>query len=154
MHQPLVPTPYTVMCRSVRIGFTELGYTRYDESLRAGWFIPDSEAAVTEGLDPANLAYLELRCPDGSIVPTELIGIQDTERLIAREPLNWCDSENETEDLMDDECWTDEADWDPQMDDDDDESDYDVPEWLTDEDDVDLPRYQIFVELSVPNAIP
>ena len=141
------------MCRGRRIGFTDLGFARWDESARAGWFFPDSDADAAEGLDPANRPDLELRGPDGSIVPTEWIGIQDTEAMIARarDYIDRWDPDDDTEELLEDECATYEACWSPEMDEDD--AEFDAPEWPTAEDEVDFPRYQILLGLAEPNAI-
>jgi hypothetical protein len=154
MHQPLVPTPYAVMCRGKRIGYTDLTYTRWDESVRAGWFYPDSDADAAEGVDPDSAEHLELRCLDGSVVPTESIGIQDTERLIAlaRDHIDGWDPEADAEELAEDECETDDSPWSPEMEEDD-WPEFDIPEWMDDEE-VEWPRYQILLRLAIPNAIP
>lgn len=116
-------------------------------------------ADYAEALHRVDALDLELRCSDGSIVPTEMIGIQDTKQLLAladedrerrermldaewwnRDPSDVplldleLDAECDADEFLDD-CW------------------FGGGEWTPDEE-ADLPRYQIFVTLAVPGAIP
>lgn len=147
MRQAIIPVEYTVTRDGRPVGLTDLGFTRFDDRHRAGWFFPN-------GLSPAAFDWqhqfnFELRCPDGSIVPTEWIGIQDTERLLAL-------AAEEEEEALDtdpwfDDDWTDEPDWMQARD-----PDWMVPErpdWMPDADRTDLPRYQILVRLAARGAI-
>jgi hypothetical protein len=141
MRQAIIPAEYTVTHGSRPIGVTDLCFSRFDDHHRAGWFFPN-------GLTPAEAAAFDwhhqfdfqLRNPDGSVVPTEWIGIQDTERLIAL-----CAEEVEpfdTDPFFDGD-WTEDPDWmhgrDPDW------TATERPDWMTDMDWSGLPRYQIFV---------
>jgi hypothetical protein len=150
MRQAIVPVEYTVTRDSRPIGVTHLSLTRFDDWIRAGWFFPSGMSpAVAAAFDWQCEFNFELRCPDGSIVPTEWIGIQDTERLIA------LGAEEDEEALDTDSCfdndWIDEPEWTRPR-----EPDWTTerPEWMPDVEAVDLPRYQILVRLAAPSAIP
>lgn len=214
MRQQIAPVEYIVTSRGRPIGTTDLGFTRLEDSWRAGWFFPNDQAAdamaalcavlpatlaanpklgrshdnpavarrqfarSTEWADLAEALHrvheldLELRCADGSIVPTESIGIQDTESLLelgeadlAQFDLEWWQRDEAAEPSFETE---------PDFDGNADEYanagfDAESPrdffddfrtndgEWSPeDDDDVvdDLPRYQILVMLSRPGAIP
>ena len=114
---------------------------------------------------------LRLRRPDGTLVPTTSVGIRDVEALLACYPdeETW---EDELEDAFDFDGDPSEA-WkrNPEYFDEDTaalrqsiEHDLEIiSEWMeedeendqwTPEDDTPLPRYQIFVLLSDPNAVP
>jgi len=129
-------------------------------------------ADLAEALHRVDELDLELRCADGSVVPTESIEIQDTESLLelveaddAGVDLDWwrrdeahelpfepeADLEYEADGYMDagfngfdanpdggfvDDLCADDAGWTPES------------------RDTDLPRYQIFIMLSRPGAIP
>lgn len=131
-----------------------------------GWrdFVRSTECAdLAEACHRVDALELELRCADGSIVATESIGIDDTEQLLALAA---------DEDDRDVEWWEDEDQeerplrfrLDVQKDDDlDADIEHDLAllddwrrerEWTPDDEDVDLPRYQIFVTLTVPGSIP
>lgn len=153
MRQSIVPVQYTVTSRGRPIGITDLAYARFDDSRRAGWFFPTgltSEAA--EAFEWDGDVELRLRRPDGSVVPTEWIGIRDTVRLLARYPIDderW-DIDEDPELLVVDEWWNDQTDWTP----DDDEAWNELCDWVPEGEEVEFPRYQIFVLLAVPGAIP
>lgn len=126
-------------------------------------------ADLAEALHRVDELDLELRCADGSVVPTESIAIQDTQSLLelveadaAGFDLEWWqrdeaaeppveletgvddDSDGYTDDSFDadagreflDDVWTD------------------GDNGAEESDDIDLPRYQIFVMLSRPGVIP
>lgn len=106
-------------------------------------------ADLASALDREAALELELRGPDGSVIETEFIDLQDTEFLLSLsgddfgEP-DWCDelldfdseisagniSDLDDDDLFDDDSWSEEFDSD----------------W-TDEPETPFPRYQIFVTL-------
>jgi hypothetical protein len=149
MHQTIIPFKYTVTRHRLPVGVTDLSFTRFDDQLRAGWFFPCLSPAVAAAFDWQRQFDFELRCPDGSIVATEWIGIQDTERLLA------VGAERE-EDTLDtdpwfDDDWTDEPDWNNAG-----EPEWtpERPDWMPDVEAADLPRYQILVRLAAPSAIP
>jgi hypothetical protein len=152
MRQAIIPAEYTVTHHGHPIGVTDLRFARFDDRHRAGWFFPN-------GLSPAAVAAFDwqgefnfqLRGPDGSIVPTEWIGIQDTERLIALAAKEEEEQGLET-DLGFDDGWTDEPDWmqagDPDW------TATEPPDWMPDADRTELPRYQILVRFAAPGAVP
>jgi hypothetical protein len=150
MLEIIIPVKYTVTRHGRPIGVTDLGFARYDDSSRAGWFIPNEPPAGAAVLDWHGQVNLELRYPDGSVVPTEWIGIQDTERLLAL-------AAEEEEEAIDADQWfddhgADEPEWMQTR-----EPDWTAtenPDWIPDVDDADLPRYQILVRLAAPSAIP
>ncbi|GLC26929.1 hypothetical protein [Roseisolibacter agri] len=173
---------YTISSGGVTIGETDLGFVRSAVRIRAGWFHPNAEG---ERLLPRLLPPLALRAhldrdawkgglaasahhadahplvlhrEDGSVVPTRMLGIQDTVELLAaaeaeearRESLPWTPEHDEDDDdlgpvaiaLDDDEALLD---GDP--------ADLDV-EWAPDEEPIEQPRYQIILELVDDGAIP
>ena len=78
--------PYTIWTRSQLLGGSELDYSRVLPRQRSGDFLP---TAIGETLIPASSVdangsleprepSLELRGPDGSVIPTEWIEIRDT----------------------------------------------------------------------------
>jgi hypothetical protein len=102
---------------------------------------------------------LTLHLPDGTLVPTTMLGIQDTEHL--RKFARWRDTYPLGEVPIDGEPWYEElqrdlaelsAGWH--------ESDGEVGDidadcsWIPDEEDIELPRYQVHALLEVENAIP
>ena len=190
---------YTVWSGDRQIGVTDLGFRYREGDSRTGWFYPTSvgEPLMPEivdplighyvrrdGADPNQLASsdaylrackrvaawdLRLRREDGSLVPTESVGIRDVEALLACYP--------------DDETWEEELDCPFDFDDDPSEAwkragedertaalrrdiEHDrklIEEWMAElpeddelasETDEALPRYQIFVLLSDPRAVP
>jgi hypothetical protein len=150
MRDAIVPVEYTVTRHRRPIGVADLCFARFDAHLRAGWFFPTAMSpAVATAFDWHCQFDFELRCPDGSIVPTEWIGIQDTERLLA------VGAEEDDEALDADSCFDDagtdepdwirarEPDWTPER-----------PDWMPDVETADLPRYQILVRLAAPNGVP
>ena len=194
---------YTVSSDGVVIGETDLGFARCGDAMRAGWFHP-SEAgerllpriippllAMRARLDAADrdawsgdLAAathhadahpLTLHRPDGSVVPTRILGFQDTHQLLAL--AEWDDARRDAEgwtpdDEVDDDdlfvAAVEQADGDagdalagdaragdalagdaP----DDDPPDLDAP-WAPDDEPTDLPRYQIVLQLADADAIP
>jgi hypothetical protein len=150
MRQAITPVEYAVTRDGARIGVTHLSFTRFDDSMRAGWFFPTGMSpAIAAAFDWQRQFKFELRYPDGSIVPTEWIGLQDTERLFA---LGAEEDEEapDTESCFDDD-WTDEPDWIRAR-----EPDWTTerPDWMPDVEVADLPRHQILVRLSAPSAIP
>ena len=154
MHQAVLPVEYTVTRHSRPIGITGLGFTRFDDDHRAGWFFPDdlspAASAAFAAVDWQREFNFQIRRQDGSIVPTEWIGIQDTHWLLAL-------AAEEQERALDTDPWhdddrTDEPEWLQPA-----EPDWTAterPDWMPDVDDADLPRYQILVRLAAPNAIP
>jgi len=134
--------------------------TRRDFVRSAEW------ADLAEAYHRVDRLDLELRCGDGSIVPTESIGIRDTVQLLA------LFGDDEEDALLDAESWsTDEscedscdldlglepdsghgfdAEWHPPAT----EQTWSNDCGWTPDDDDELPRYQIFVELGRPDAIP
>jgi hypothetical protein len=145
MPQGIISVEYTVTHHGRPVGVTDLGFARFDDRHRAGWFFP-------HGLSPAAGAVFdcegqfnfELRHPDGSIVPTEWIGIQDTERLL-KLAAEQQEEELEADQWFDCDC-ADEPDW--MQTEEPDWTASDSPDWLPDVDDSDLPRYQILVRLA------
>jgi hypothetical protein len=151
MRQAIIPGEYTVTRHGRPIGVTDLCFTRIDDRHRAGWFFPNGlSPAAAAAFDWQRQFNFQLRCPDGSIVPTEWIGIQDTERLFAL-------AAEEQERALDtdswfDDDWTDEPNWmqgrAPAW------TATERPDWMPGVDGAELPRYQIFVRLTAPRAIP
>jgi hypothetical protein len=150
MPEIIIPVKYTVTRHSRPIGVTDLGFARFDDRLRAGWFVPNELSPGAAALDWHGQVNLQLRYPDGSVVPTEWIGIQDTERLLAL-------AAEEEEEAIDADQWfddyrADEPEWMQTR-----EPDWtatEKPDWIPDVNDADLPRYQILVRLAAPSAIP
>lgn len=150
MPEIIIPVKYTVTRHGRPIGVTDLGFARFDDRSRAGWFVPNGLSPVAAPLDWHGQVNFQLRCRDGSVVPTEWIGIQDTERLLAL-------AAEEEEEAIDTDQWfddhrTDEPEWMQTC-----EPDWTAterPDWMPDVDDADLPRYQILVRLAAPSAIP
>jgi hypothetical protein len=84
--------PYTIWNRGELVGETNLDYARVVPRQRSGEFLPTAygenlmptPAADLEPLPPGMqfteglCAELELRAPDGSVIPTEWIEIRDT----------------------------------------------------------------------------
>jgi hypothetical protein len=123
-------------------------------------------ADLAEAYHQVDRLDLELRCGDGSLVPTESIGIRDTVQLLA------LFGDDEEDAVLDAESWSDDDSCECSCDLDlDSAADSDLSfdaEWHPSEieqswpgdhgwapdDEVELPRYQIFVELALPDAIP
>ena len=70
---------YSVWHKETLLGTTDFGYVRCMPRHRAGWLEPTEHA-----LAHVDVFELELRREDGTVVPTEFLAIQDTERLLAR----------------------------------------------------------------------
>jgi hypothetical protein len=87
---PELSVRYTVWSRDRLLGETDLGFVRCMEKLRAGFFHPTELAESLMTFDErsswAQFDDIELRDADGALIPTEDIGIQDTERLLALYP--------------------------------------------------------------------
>jgi hypothetical protein len=145
MRQAIIPPEYTVTHHGHPVGVTDLRFARFDDRHRAGWFFPNClSPAMAAAFDWHGQFNFQLRSPDGSIVPTEWIGIQDTERLLA---LAAEEKEEALEiDLDFEGAWTDEPGWlragDPDW------TATERPDWMPDADCTELPRYQILVRLA------
>ena len=148
MRQEITPVDYTVTHHGRPIGVTDLGFARFDDRHRAGWFFPNGlSPAAAAAFDWQGQFDFELRRPDGLIVPTEFVGIQDTERLLALAAEEQ-EEELEADEWFDDDC-ADEPDWIQAR-----EPDWMAtksPDWMPDVDGADLPRYQILVRLVAPD---
>jgi hypothetical protein len=117
---------------------------------------------LAEALHRVDSLDLTLHHADGRLIPTSLIGIQDTDRLL--ELARWrdvCPEHNPSVDDDDPECdfelaVEDDLELPPgswqEIDDDDLETEFDDG-WVPDEVPVELPRYQVHVLLSEKNAI-
>lgn len=181
---------YTVSSNGVVIGETDLGFARAAVGIRAGWFHPNGQgerllprilpplAAMrarqdldTRSGDLAEAAHradahpLTLHRADGSVVPTRLLGIQDTEQLLAlaeweearRDAARWSPDADEEDELLaalesdDDAAASALLGGDPPI-------DGDPPalgaDWAPDDEPTELPRYQIVLELVDADAIP
>jgi hypothetical protein len=199
---------YSISSRGQPIGTTDLGFIRFDASIRSGWFHPSSlgERAVrdvamvlpamqaflcrdardadgqsivlpsfrqsslfadlAEAFHRVSALELTLHHADGRLIPTALIGIQDTEQLL--ELSRWKDlydpdrsaeaEEGEEDDdlahlFVDDpkEFELPHGGW---GDSDDDELDGLVEyAWVPDKEPASLPRYQVHVQLARANDI-
>lgn len=122
---------------------------------------PDAVADVKEALARVEALKLSLHRPDGSVVPTEMVGIQDAEQLLAS---------NEIDDpSLHGNGWSVDADvdgavgdaveqffdgpWDHELNEGSDEL-ADLEPWLPDDELPALPRYQIHVWLADDAVIP
>jgi hypothetical protein len=113
-------------------------------------------ADLAEALDRVATLELTLHRQDGTLVPTETVGIQDTERLLSL--INWtdlweeCDRLVETEvDDVDSSLYLD-GEWQEFGDD-----DFEITsgeDWLPDPEPDPNQRYQVHILLSQENAIP
>jgi hypothetical protein len=110
-------------------------------------------ADVAEAVHRGDTLDLVLHREDGTVVPTELVGIQDTDQLLATradddlfvEGETWSDDESLDDDLED--LFEIEADTGLCIDD-------DLERWVPDDELSVFPRYQIHVVLASDNAIP
>lgn len=75
---------YSLWSRGRLVGTTDLAYVRCMPRQRAGDLHPADCPDVLAAADRCEPLDLELRAPDGEIVATEHIFVQDTERLLAR----------------------------------------------------------------------
>jgi hypothetical protein len=115
-------------------------------------------ADIAEAFQHVASLDLALHREDGSLVPTELIGIQDTEQLLAladeaeaeRDAKGWCPEEDFDDDFVDA--------IDGEVDSDDSLADHVIGQikmWVPEDDEPpEFPRYQIHIVLVDANAIP
>lgn len=148
---------YTVSSGGRQIGVTDLAFERLPGRSRSGWFHPN--AGLAEALHRVDSLDLTLHREDGSLVPTELVGIQDTEQLLDLGNRDDASSPAEEETLdpvleaavehdlrIIREQWGDEDDWFA-------DSEWDEIElWRGRE--PDFPRYQIHVMLAPGVELP
>lgn len=109
-------------------------------------------ADLAEALQHAGALELTLHREDGTLVPTESIGIQDTEWLLAQADRHRAEEDPESDDTVDDEElaravehdlaimreWLEEN----------------APPWKAEEEPGELPRYQVHVRLVDEEAMP
>ena len=180
---------YTVASGGVVIGETDLGFVRSGVAIRAGWFHPNAEGErllprilpplamrarldrdawsgdLAEAAHHADAHPLTLHRADGSVVPTRMLGLQDTVQLLAlaeweearRDAQLWspdADVEDELVAALEREANEDACellDGDPLLDGGPVEP---GAGWAPDEEPAELPRYQIILELVDDGAIP
>jgi hypothetical protein len=166
-------TRYTVWSRGQLVGETDLGFIFRGFNRRTGWFhpteqgdklMPDAtgvspalrtvwaigrdataEADLQAAIDAQERLDLELRGPDGAVIETGDIAIIDTHYLISLGELSDVD-DDEVELTPEQQAWVDEML----------EAFPDEPDepWRPSDEESELPRYQIQVELRDPDAIP
>lgn len=159
--------PYTLWSRNRLLGETDLGFVYREAGFRCGWFHPSdigerlmpsatgvapalramwaigpdatARADVHAAVDHERALDLELRGPDGAVIPTESIAIIDTHHLLslARQAPDAEDvpGELDAEDAAEVEASL--ADWDS----DSEPADFEPPS----SEEVEFPRYQIQV---------
>lgn len=116
-------------------------------------------ADLSEAYHRVAALELTLHWPDGTLIPTSMLGIQDCEELLKfsiwREPYRVDEASFETE-SWDDELERDldvlSSEWD-ESDDDLEDLESDVP-WTPDEEPTEWPRYQVHLLLCEENALP
>jgi hypothetical protein len=147
---------YSLWSRGRLLGTTELAYVRCMPRLRSGDLSPTDCADLLAAADRLEPLDLELRGPDGEIVPTERIFVRDTERLLAlaaeAEREDWDDAEVDVEFALGERL-----EFDPTRPYD--EGDLVAPEMdlyqeLEDLEPREFPRWQIHVTLVDDSAIP
>jgi len=148
----VLPAMRAFVCRNVR---GDDGQPIVQESARRSSLFAD----IAEALHRVDAMDLTLHRPDGTLVPTSLIGLQDTEQL--RELAEWKDFYSVGEVPSDTEEWLQEfegeleesvGEWQEA----DDELFDNTAEWesVPLEEQIDLPRYQVHVLLRGENTIP
>jgi hypothetical protein len=148
----VLPAMRAFVCRNAR---GDDGQPIVQESARRSSLFAD----IAEALHHVDAMELTLHRPDGTLVPTSLIGLQDTEQL--RELAEWKDFYSVGEVPRDTEEWLQEfegeleesaSEWQEE----DDELFDSTAEWesVPVEEQIDLPRYQVHVLLRKENAIP
>jgi len=153
---PTVALPYPAMrafvCQDVR---GEDGQPVVQPTFRGSTLFAD----LAEAFHRVAALELTLHLPDGTLVPTSMLGIQDTEEL--RKLADWGDLYPAGEIPEEGEPWYEElaleledspSDW-AEADEEFGEHDIDLP-WVPDEGVPEFPRYQVHLLLSEENAIP
>ena len=115
-------------------------------------------ADLAEAYHRVGRLELTLHWPDGTLIPTSMLGIQDCEELLKFSI--WRESYRVEEALFEAESWYDlepglqesSSEWD-ESDDELEDLEIDVP-WAPDEDVPEFPRYQVHLLLSEVNTIP
>ena len=154
--------PYTLWSRGRLLGESDLGYYCVTPSSKMGEFRPTElgERVMDAFTDDSNphvrleTLELELRAPDGSLLPTEHIGIQDTAIMLALVPeealSGGTDADGTDADLGDDDPELMAAiEHDARLIEEWFEENEEPAEWSQESD---FPRYQIFVELATPQG--
>lgn len=155
---------YIVCLHGQPIGGTDLAFARGHPLSRMGWFHPDANGERWIAGDPWKdvvgswVHGFTLRREDGTSIPTESVGICDTERLLAfareaeleEEWRGWQPRDEELERMIEEDLALLDAqadgDW---------EEDILPVAWVPDsEADANWPRYQIHVALFEPDIIP
>jgi len=151
----LLPAMRAFVCRELRDAD---GRHVVQESFRNSSLFAD----LAEAFHRIETMQLTLHHPDGTLIPTAQIGIQDTHQLL--ELSRWNDPCQEVDPAFDALEWNESLEeelaeelelpaggWEPS--DDEDDFDFDEP-WEADLEPVEFPRYQIHIELVNASAIP
>jgi hypothetical protein len=153
----LLPAMRAYVCRNVR---DENGQSILEPNFRRSTLFAD----LAEAFHRMQALELTLHHADGTLIPTALVGIQDTEQLLE---LAECDDLHpEPDPALAEAEWNERLElelegdlelvsrgWEPS--DDGEEDDFDLEElWKAYQDRLVLPRYQVHVELVNANAVP
>ena len=166
---------YTLWSRGRLLGETDLGFIYRENRRRTGWFHPNAigeqlmptatgvapamrleftvgpdatlHADVIAAVDAEEALELELRGPHGMRIETESIGIIDTHYLLSIPENDRVDDDEDIELTPEEQAEIDEivAEWDAARGDD---------AFLADDEEVEMPRYQIQVHLVDDRSVP